>query len=68
MDQGKGYVYLLEGSKPAKKRVLTGDLVRDGIILHEGVTGEDQVITEGVENYRDGATVKIINSKKSALE
>ena len=68
MDQGKGYVYVLEGSKPVKKRVLTGDLVRDGIILHEGVTGEDQVITEGVDNYRDGVTVKVINSQKSTLE
>ncbi|MCA1747123.1 MAG: efflux RND transporter periplasmic adaptor subunit, partial [Bacteroidales bacterium] len=68
IDNGKGYVYVLEDTKALKKAVQTGNLVRDGIILHEGVTGEDLVITEGVEYIRKGATVKILNSKKSLSE
>jgi membrane fusion protein, multidrug efflux system len=68
IDNGKGYVYLLEGTKAVKKSVQTGNLLRNGIILHEGVTGEDRVITEGAGYIREGATVKVITENQSASE
>ena len=68
IDNGKGYAYVIEGTKAVKKMVLTGDLVRNGIILYEGVTGEDQVITEGGEYIREGAIVKVLTSVKIPTE
>jgi RND family efflux transporter MFP subunit len=63
-DQGKPFVYIIDGSdKAAVRNVVTGPL-EDGLrIIREGLTPEDRVVINGLMSVRPGAQVNAETSE-----
>lgn len=55
-----GYVYLLDSSEVHQQKVITGALRNDGILILEGLTQDDQLLTEGVKYIKEGLPYNII--------
>ncbi len=68
LDHGKGFVYLLDGKTVQKQEIRIGGLTAEGVILSEGVSAEDFVVTEGGEYLKEGAVVRVMNSVNDAQQ
>jgi membrane fusion protein (multidrug efflux system) len=57
-DQGGVYVFVVEDSKAAIKRVKPGAESGPDIVINEGLSGGELVIVEGLQNVRAGIPVR----------
>jgi membrane fusion protein, multidrug efflux system len=56
---GEFYVYLADSSKATQRKISLGKQVGKNVIVKEGLTGGEVVITEGIQNLREGTPIKL---------
>jgi membrane fusion protein (multidrug efflux system) len=57
---GEFFVYVLgDSSKVAQRKVVLGTRVQDKVVVREGLKANETVVSEGVQNLRSGAVVKV---------
>jgi len=54
---GEYFVFVVRGQKVSQQRVILGRSIKDMIVVNEGLTPGEQIVTEGVQKLRDNATV-----------
>ena len=59
---GEFFVYVADSAKATQKKVKLGKQIGKGIIVNEGLAAGDVVITEGVQNLREGVPVQVAAS------
>jgi membrane fusion protein, multidrug efflux system len=57
-DQQGIYVFVVEDGKAVVKRVKVGPESGTGVVIDEGLSGNEQIIVEGVQGIRPGAPVR----------
>ena len=53
------FVYIVKDNKAIKTPVIIGPRIKDDIIIHQGLSAEDKVVTAGQFKLSDGAVVAI---------
>lgn len=62
---GEYFVYVLgDSSKVFQKRINTGAIINDKIVVKDGLKEKDQVVIDGVQKMKEGIVVKVAPSKK----
>ena len=56
---GEFFVYVVDSATVSQRKVRLGKQVHTNIIITEGLTAGETVVTEGVQNLREGAAVTI---------
>lgn len=56
-EQNRTFVWVNEGGKARKKRVQTGTLIRNGVVIQSGLSAGDEVIVEGQQKVSEGMDV-----------
>jgi membrane fusion protein, multidrug efflux system len=56
---GEFFVYLADSSKATQRKVILGKQVGKNIIVKDGLTAGDTIITEGIQNLREGTPISI---------
>ena len=59
------YVYVLEGIKPVKRRVRTGAIRDGGMMILDGISEGEMVITDGVSYLTPESKINIVSSFNS---
>ncbi len=54
---GEFFVYVTEGDKVSQRKVLLGKQIGTSVIIREGVKEGDRIVTEGVQNLREGSII-----------
>lgn len=62
-DDEQPYVFISDGKKAVRRDVETGISDDDGIAILSGLSPEDNLIVSWSSQLRDGAEIKVINSK-----
>lgn len=63
---GEYFVYVPnDSSKVTQTKVVIGRQVGSDIIIKEGLTEKDSVVTEGIQNLREGAMIESVPSKNN---
>jgi len=60
-EQGKSFVYAVNGNRAVRKYVKTGKLLKNGVEIIEGLEAGEQVVVAGQQKLVDGSLVQIIN-------
>ena len=60
-DYNKNFVYVVDGNKAVKKYVSLGALIKDGVIINEGLSGNEKVIIAGQNRITENSIVNIVN-------
>jgi membrane fusion protein (multidrug efflux system) len=60
---GEFFVYVVDSAKVTQRKVRLGKQVHTDIIITEGLTAGDMVVTEGTQNLREGSEVTIEQTK-----
>jgi membrane fusion protein (multidrug efflux system) len=57
---GEFFVYVVgDSSKVAQRKVALGTRVQDKVVVREGLKANETIVSEGVQNLRPGAVVKV---------
>lgn len=56
---GEFFVYVADSSKVSQRRVLLGKQVGKNVIIREGLKGGETIVTEGVQNLREGSAIAV---------
>ncbi|MCB0706865.1 MAG: efflux RND transporter periplasmic adaptor subunit [Saprospiraceae bacterium] len=56
---GEFFVYVSDGTKVSQRQVKLGRQLGRQIVVLEGLTGDEIIVTEGVQNLREGALINI---------
>ncbi len=57
---GEFFVYVVgDSSKVNQRKVLTGTRLKDKIVVRKGLKADEVIVSEGMQNLREGAVVKI---------
>ncbi len=59
------YVYVLDGIEPVKRKVLTGAIRDSGMMILEGISEGEMVITDGVSYLTPDSKINIVSSFNS---
>jgi membrane fusion protein (multidrug efflux system) len=59
---GEYFVYVVIGDKVTQRKVMLGKQVGNNIIVREGLKEQEQIVVEGVQNLREGSSIKINNN------
>jgi membrane fusion protein (multidrug efflux system) len=62
---GEFFVYVVDSAKVSQRKVRLGKQVDRNIIITEGLTAGETVVTEGVQNLREGAAVTIAQANNN---
>jgi membrane fusion protein (multidrug efflux system) len=62
---GEYFVYVVNGDKVTQRKVILGKQIGSNVIIKEGLKEGEQIVVEGVQNLRDGSSIKINNSPSS---
>jgi membrane fusion protein (multidrug efflux system) len=61
---GEFFVYVVgDSSKVSQRKVHLGKALGTDVIVHDGLTGGEQVVVQGVQNLREGTVVKPANAQ-----
>ncbi len=60
------YVYVVKDAKVSIRPVKTGAAEGDRLVILEGLTAGEQVVLEGFERLREGATVRILGGSSAS--
>jgi RND family efflux transporter MFP subunit len=56
---GEYFVYVVgDSNKVAQRKIQTGQVINDKIMVRSGLNENDKIVTEGVQKLRDGAVVQ----------
>ena len=58
---GEYFVYIANGDKVTQRKVILGKQVGSNIIIRDGLKEHEQIVVEGVQNLREGSSIKINN-------
>ena len=62
---GEYFVFVIgDSSKVIQKRINTGAIINDKIVVKDGIVEKDNVVIDGVQKMKDGIIVKVVPSKK----
>jgi len=62
---GEYFVFVIgDSSKVIQKRVNTGAIINDKIVVKDGLSENDQIVSDGVQRMKDGLKVKVVAPKK----
>ena len=53
------FVFVVKGNRVEQRTIRTGDESSDAFLVLDGLSGNEQVATTGVEKLSDGARVKV---------
>lgn len=56
-DQGRSYIFVVEGDKAVRREVVTGGREPGSVAVLSGLSGDERIVVEGTQRIRDGATV-----------
>jgi membrane fusion protein (multidrug efflux system) len=56
---GEFFVYVADSSKATQRKVILGKQIGKNIIIKSGLSEGDTIITEGVQNLREGSVINI---------
>lgn len=56
---GEYFVYKVSGDSVIQQKVVTGGLVRDRIVIREGLEVDTEIVTEGIQKLKNGTKIKI---------
>jgi len=59
---GEFFVYVPDSSKATQRKVLLGKQIGKNVIVKNGLQSGDQVITEGIQNLREGVPIEVSTS------
>jgi membrane fusion protein (multidrug efflux system) len=59
---GEFFVYVADSSKVSQRRVAVGKQINKSVIILSGLEAGETVVTEGVQNLREGAAIEIAAS------
>lgn len=62
---GEFFVYVVDGSKVTQRKVNLGRQISRDIIVNEGLESGDVIVTEGVQNLREGSPIAIANPQNN---
>jgi membrane fusion protein (multidrug efflux system) len=57
---GEFFVYLADSSKATQRKVVLGKQVGRNIIIRDGLKEGEAIITEGIQNLREGTAINIV--------
>jgi membrane fusion protein (multidrug efflux system) len=60
---GEFFVYKIDGDKATQTKILLGKQIGLNVIVKDGLKEGDKIAVEGVQNLREGSTVKIAEPK-----
>jgi RND family efflux transporter MFP subunit len=61
MGDNRGHVFILDSLKVIRQNVKTGKITNDGILILDGVTGDDFIVTDGASYLKEGSLVKVLS-------
>jgi RND family efflux transporter MFP subunit len=56
---GEYFVFVIHGNKVSQQRVILGMTIRDMVVVKEGLTPGEQIVTEGIQRLRDNSTIAL---------
>lgn len=56
-------VFVVQNNKAFQRDILVGDVIGDRLVVLKGISGGEQIVTEGQNNLQDGSNVIIKNEK-----
>lgn len=56
---GEFFVYVADSSKVTQRKVLLGKQIGKGVIISDGLKAGEVVVTEGVQNLREGSAISV---------
>lgn len=59
---GEFYVYVVDSSKVSQQKVGLGRQIEKSIIIQNGLKGGETIVTEGVQNLRQGSAITIASA------
>ena len=59
---GEFFVYVVDSAKVSQRKVLLGKQVNRDIIIREGLTAGETIVTEGTQNLREGSAISVTPS------
>jgi membrane fusion protein, multidrug efflux system len=59
---GEFFVYIADSAKATQRKVVPGKIVGKSIIIKSGLAQGDSVITEGIQNLREGTPIRVAPS------
>jgi len=66
---GEYFVYTVgDSSKVSQRKVVIGRRIGENVIVKDGLQQNEQIVTEGVQKLREGATVKISSADSARLQ
>ena len=64
---GEFYVYVVgDSSKVSQRKVLTGTRLKDKIVVRQGVKAGETIVSDGLQNLREGAKIQVGDPSKPA--
>lgn len=63
LDNNRGHVFVVDSMTARKTNVRTGTTINEGILILEGLSGSDLIITEGAGYLKDGSEINVVPSK-----
>ena len=63
---GEFFVYVVDSAKVSQRKVLLGKQVNRDIIIREGLTAGETIVTEGTQNLREGSAISVTPSPTAA--
>jgi len=65
---GEFFVFVVHGQKVSEQRVTLGMNIKDMVIVTEGLSPGEVIVTEGVQKLRDNATVALTSPSEGSLD
>jgi membrane fusion protein (multidrug efflux system) len=62
---GEFFVYVVDSSTVSQRKVLLGKQVGKDIIVNDGLAIGETIVTEGVQNLREGSTINVAAPKEN---
>ena len=56
---GEFFVYVVDSSKVSQRKVSLGKQVNRNVIISDGLTDGETIVTEGIQNLREGSAVSV---------
>jgi membrane fusion protein (multidrug efflux system) len=60
---GEFFVYVVDSTRVSQRKVLPGKQINRDIIIKEGLKEGETIVTEGVQNLREGSSITIAQTK-----
>ena len=62
---GEFFVYVVDSAKVSQRKVILGNQIGKSIIIKEGLKEGETIVTEGVQNLREGSAISVAQPAES---